>query len=242
MSITNPGEITVVLRQMGKARERVAARLGRVPVAILLDDEALDHRIEEVRKNDAETFSTLRQAVGEIRAARERLAALMKPELDRLASRFLRQESPGHGLETGDLVDEIYLKLQPEIRSFNDSVHLKAYAAWLMRRKLIDLARKRASRGHEVSLEGHDAASYDRAIWLLELEEALAKLREVDDRAAQVVVLRFYGGLTWEEIAAALTVNVSTAKRDWKMARTQLNKGEREKLEQALDEETLVRG
>jgi len=124
------------------------------------------------------------------RAAEERLAELILPELQRIASVILRRERPGHTLQTADLVNEVYLKARPLLRDYNDSVHFKAYAAQKMHWILIDRARAKSAQGHRVSLEdSDDLPDINRIEMILAVEESLAALREAFPRAAQVVEL-----------------------------------------------------
>ena len=163
------------------------------------------------------------------RQAEDALAELIKPELDQMASIILRHEYRGYTMETGDLVNDIYLKLKPGLRDYNDSTHFKAYAAWLMHRHLISRARKRlveakhygqrAPLEHAELVAGTDeAAAIEFALLLDRFGQAVAELKEKDERAAQVVVLKL-GGLTHEEIAHTLDISLSTVKREWNPAR-----------------------
>lgn len=168
------------------------------------------------------------------RAAEEELARLILPELEKIAARLLRQEAVGQTLRTGDLVNEIYLKLQPGLRDYNDSVHFKAYAAQLMHWKLIEHARRKAKLqgelGRRVDMADvlHAMADGDGEVNLLQaaqwtrLDEALEALKAHDARAARVVILKVFGGLTNEEIAHVIGKNVTTVKRDWRIARAYL--------------------
>lgn len=152
--------------------------------------------------------------------AEERLAALILPELRCIASRILRHERPGQTLQTADLVNEVYLKARPQLTSYNDSVHFKAYVAKKMRWLLIDRARSKSHQGQRVEIEEGDAsADRQKVEMLLALEASLAALKAKFPRAAQVVELRFYGGLTHKEAADALKVSEKTVKEDWRFAK-----------------------
>jgi RNA polymerase sigma factor (TIGR02999 family) len=161
--------------------------------------------------------------------ASERLFAVVNPQLQRIAARFLGNERNDHTLEPSALVNELYVRLiGSETVAFNDRAHFFALAAQTMRRILIDHARARIAdkRGGEQqrvnlsAVEGWNPVSYNQD--LIDLDRALSKLEKADPRAARVVELRFFGGLQEEEIAEVLNVSVITVKRDWKVARAWL--------------------
>jgi RNA polymerase sigma factor (TIGR02999 family) len=165
--------------------------------------------------------------------AENRLADLLMPELQRIASFVLSREYRSNTMETGDLVNEIYLKASPDLKTFNDSAHFKAYVARAMHNLLIDRARRRITRekhlGQQADFEdaqlvahgGDGAASVERAMQIAKLGGAMQELEAEDPRAVQVVILK-NGGLTNEEISEALDVDVSTVKKDWRAARAYL--------------------
>jgi RNA polymerase sigma factor (TIGR02999 family) len=132
------------------------------------------------------------------------------------------------GLDTTDLVHEAYLKLFDQTRlSVHDRRHFFAVAAMAMRQVLVDQARRRAAhkRGggaQHVELEAAQVSVESRAEEILSLDEALRRLTEVDERLARVVELRFFGGLSVEEVADVLEVDPRTVKRDWRKARALL--------------------
>ena len=161
--------------------------------------------------------------------ARDRLFAVVQPQLQQLAARLLRRERPDHTLEPNAVVNELYLRLigtQPV--SYQDRAHFFAIAAQTMRRILIDHARARVAdkRGGDQrrvplsAVEGWGAATSVDA--LLDLDTQLSALAAADPRAARVVELRFFGGLREEDVAEVLQVSVITVKRDWKAARAWL--------------------
>jgi len=161
--------------------------------------------------------------------ARDRLFAFVQPELRQMAARFLRGERGDHTLEPNALVNELCVRLLgAEPRAYGDRTHFFALAAQAMRRILVDHARARAAakRGgvrHKVGLSAVDGwrlAGHDED--LIALDEVLAQLEASDARAARVVELRFFGGLSEAEIADELGVSVITVKRDWKAARAWL--------------------
>ena len=159
---------------------------------------------------------------------------LVYEELRRVAHRHLGREEEGNTLSTTALVHETYLRLKDQDGdAFNDRVHFFAVAARAMRRILIDHARrhhaaKRGDGARRVSLESAEGlavaglAAEERAVLLVALDEALILLATFDARQAQVVELRFFGGLTEEETAQSLGIGLRTAKRDWAKARSWL--------------------
>jgi RNA polymerase sigma-70 factor (ECF subfamily) len=160
--------------------------------------------------------------------ALEKLTPLVYQELHRLARRYMGRERPGHSLQTTALVHEAYLRLV-DSRSvrWRNRAHFFAVSAQLMRRILVDFARKRRyqKRGGEarqVSLDEALVVAPERGADLVALDEALNALAAVDRRKSQVVELRFFGGLSVEEAAEALGVSPDTVMRDWKLAKTWL--------------------
>jgi RNA polymerase sigma factor (TIGR02999 family) len=162
------------------------------------------------------------------RAALEKLLPLVYDELHRLAQHYLRRESPGHTLQATALVNEAYLRLIDQQRSdWQNRAHFFAVAARVMRHLLVDHARSRRYRKRgggalRVSLEEADAATPEPALDLLALDEALERLAAIDERKVLIVELRYFGGLSFEETAAALGLSEVTVKRDWLKARAWL--------------------
>jgi len=163
-------------------------------------------------------------------AALEQLMPLVHDELHRLAHHHMRKESPGHILQTSALINEAYLRLvdQPQIR-FENRAHFFGIAARLMRRILVDDARKRnsAKRGGsmiQVPLDEASATVADQAANVAALDDALQRLEEIDKRQGQIVELRFFGGLTTEEIAEAMGLSEAKVRREWALARTWLRR------------------
>jgi RNA polymerase sigma-70 factor, ECF subfamily len=160
--------------------------------------------------------------------AESRLAELVYGELHRLAKRRMSGERPDHTLQPTVLVNEAFLRLvrsdQTEWTSRN---HFFAVAATLMRRILIDHARqvraiKRGS-GGKISLDTAIAITDENAEELLALDEALTQLAELDPRQSRIVELRFFAGLSEDEIAEVLEISTRTVKRDWKTAKAWLH-------------------
>jgi RNA polymerase sigma factor (TIGR02999 family) len=163
-------------------------------------------------------------------AARERLMSVVYEELHRLARRYMRNESPGHTLQTSALVNEAFIRLvdQRNVHWQNRS-HFFGIAAQMMRRILVDYARSRnfAKRGGgalKLSLEEELFVSDERSAEVVAVHEALEGLARIDPRQAQIVELKFFGGLSNEETAAVLTVSPGTVARDWTMAKAWLRR------------------
>jgi RNA polymerase sigma factor (TIGR02999 family) len=159
-------------------------------------------------------------------SALERLMPLVYEELRRLAHRCMRRERTGHTLQTTALVNEAYLRLVNSSRvKWHDRAHFFAITAQLMRRVLVDEARKRGNqkRGGEfmrVELEQQPQTSEKpRQLDILLVNDALDRLAEFSPRKAQVVELRFFGGLSIEETAAVLNVSSDIVKREWRTAK-----------------------
>jgi RNA polymerase sigma factor (TIGR02999 family) len=167
-------------------------------------------------------------------AAFERLFRELYPELRRIAARAMRRERTGHTLQPTAVVHEAFLELAAQDRSrFRDRTHFLAVAGWLMRRILVEHARGRdaAKRGggrDDAPLDGLDevAGAIDPALSeeILAVDFALEKLAARDQRAASVVTLRYFGGLSLEEIGEALDLSLATVKREWTAARAWLQR------------------
>ena len=163
-------------------------------------------------------------------AAFEQLVPLVHRELRRLAKGYMRQERPGHILQTTALINEAYLRLidWKDVR-WQNRAHFFGVAAQLMRRILVDFARarRRATRGgamRQVSLDEAAAVSVERAHEFIALDEALDRLAAIDPRRSRMVELRFFGGLSEEETAEALKVSPRTVRREWSLARAWLRR------------------
>jgi RNA polymerase sigma factor (TIGR02999 family) len=161
------------------------------------------------------------------RAALERLTPLVYEELRRLAKRFMQNERPDHTLSATALVHEAYLKLIDERQvDWRGRSHFFGAAANIMRRLLVDHARKRlaSKRGSGVKEAvpmGKDPLQTTDED-LVALDEALGKLGEIDERKSKVVEMKFFAGMTSQEIATVLAISDATVERDWKMARAWL--------------------
>ena len=171
----------------------------------------------------------LRAWRGGDKTAFDRLTPLVYDELRRRARHYLRGERPDHTLRPTALVNEVYLRMvQIERLDWRDRSHFFAMAARQMRRILVDSARRRR---YKKRGEGAVHVTFDEALIaaghrpdLIALDEALDQLAMQDERKARVVELRFFGGLTNEEIAAALGMSTDTVTRDWQMAKLWLRR------------------
>ena len=158
-------------------------------------------------------------------SALAQLTPLVHGELRRLARSYLRRERDDHTLQTDALVNEAYLRLVDLSQvSWRDRTHFFALSARLMRRILVDYARsrqyqKRGGGAQKLSLDEARGFSSDRNTDLVALDDALVALAAVDPRKAQVIELRFFGGLSTAEISETLQVSEQTVMRDWRMAK-----------------------
>jgi RNA polymerase sigma factor (TIGR02999 family) len=163
-------------------------------------------------------------------SALDELVPLVETELRRLARGYLRRERPGHVLQTTALVNEAFVRLVgwQEV-TWRNRAHFIAMAAQLMRHILVDIARHRARsadgpRVRVVDLADAERAVHDRSRDLMALDDALRELAEHDPRKSQIVALRFFGGLTLEEIAEVIGVAPVTVSREWAKARAWLRR------------------
>ncbi len=158
----------------------------------------------------------------------DRLIPLVYADLRTIAHRRLRSERAGHTLDTTAVVHEAYLQLVNQATAtWRDRAHFFAVASRVIRHVLIDYARRRdaVKRGGgrlQVPLREAMTGQEPRTVDLLALDEALTELADHDERMAQVVECRFFGGMTMEETAAAVGVSQRTAERDWTRARAHL--------------------
>lgn len=161
-------------------------------------------------------------------SALDQLTPLVYQELRRMAHQYMRQEKPGHVLQTSALINEAYLRLIDQRGiEWESRSHFFGIAARLMRRILVDDARrrhllKRGGPNIQVSLDAALTISQEQAANVVALDEALKSLELRDKRQSQIVELRFFGGLSIEETAQVLKVSPGTVMRDWTFARAWL--------------------
>jgi RNA polymerase sigma factor (TIGR02999 family) len=161
------------------------------------------------------------------RAALDRLLPVVYDELAGLAHHVLRAERSDHTLQTRALVHEAYIRLVDADISFQDRAHFMAIAARTMRRILVDYARsrirqKRGGGAVRIDIDKVDLPAPDGGIGILLLHDALERLASFDARKAEIVELHFFGGLTYDETAAALGLSAATVDRELRMAKAWL--------------------
>ncbi len=160
--------------------------------------------------------------------ALDRLVPLVYPELRRIARRYMGRENSQHTLQTSALINEAYLRLvDTQDVAWQDRAHFFAVAAQVMRRILIDHARryrydKRGGGATHIALDDAAVIIEERAAEFVALDGALTGLAEVDARKSRIVELRFFGGLTVEETAEVMKLSPITVKREWRAARAWL--------------------
>ena len=175
-----------------------------------------------------EVTEILQKWSGGDKQAAEQLFPLVEKELHRLAHHYMRRMSPGNTLQTTALINETYIRLVDQNKvQWQNRAHFFGIAAGMMRRFLLNYIRdnKRQKRGGnliKVALEDATIITDEKSDEILALEEALCALAEIDERKAQVVEMKYYGGLTVDEIAEVLKVSVITVNRDWNMAKAWL--------------------
>ena len=164
------------------------------------------------------------------KTALDQLVPLVERELRRLAGNFMRKENPGHTLQVTALVNETYLKLVDQKRAqWQNRAHFFAIAAQIMRRILLDYAKKRnrAKRGgqmQQVSISDRLAISNEKSKDLIALDEALVRLSTVDPLLSKITELRYFGGLDVKETAEVLGIAPITVMRHWKLAKAWLRR------------------
>ena len=160
----------------------------------------------------------------------DKLMPAIYDELRRQAAHYLRQERPGHTLQTTALIHEAYVRLVDQRNvQWQNRAHFFGIAAQMMRRILVDHARtkKRAKRGGsdiKVSLDDAAVAVKGQDLDVVAVDEALSRLAKIDEQQSRVVELRFFSGLTVEETAEVMGISPATVKRDWSMAKAWLHR------------------
>lgn len=158
------------------------------------------------------------------------LMPIVYDELRRMAKGYMNRQDSGHTLQTTELIHEAYLKLAgSEARDLKNRAHFFGVAAKAMRHILVDYARSKSSekRGGDrqrISMVENQFVSDEKSDEIVALDEAMSKLDELDERKSKVVEMKFFGGLTVEEISKVLKVSAMTVKRDWSFAKTWLSK------------------
>jgi len=161
--------------------------------------------------------------------ALEKLTPLVYDELRQLAHRYMGGARTGHTLQTTALVNEAYLRLADQAHpTYNNQAHFFAVAARAMRQILVDYALsynalKRGGGAQKLQLEEAAVVCESQSKEVIELNEALEKLGALDSRKAQVVELKYFGGLNQDEIAEVLSISLKTVRRDWSFAKAWLH-------------------
>jgi len=162
--------------------------------------------------------------------ALDELTPLVYEELRQQAARYLRKERPNHSLQATALINEAFLRLiDVKDVQWQNRAHFFAIAANLMRRILVDHARRRDAEkrgGSQVCLTLDEGLAWanEPDVDLLAIDEALDRLALIDEQQARIVELRFFSGLTVDETATALSISPKTVKRDWSVARAWLKR------------------
>jgi RNA polymerase sigma factor (TIGR02999 family) len=186
--------------------------------------------LDFVEGKGAEITKLLKAWSGGDQAALERLAEHVYPELRLMARRYMKNEHAGNTLQATALVHEVYLRLVDVSKvDWQHRAQFFAMAAQMMRRILVSAARARSSQkrgGGSPNVNIEDSAVLspgpDRSI--LAIDEALTEFSQLAPRQAKVVELRYFGGLTEEEIVTALNISPRTVRRDWEFAKAWLSK------------------
>jgi RNA polymerase sigma factor (TIGR02999 family) len=191
--------------------------------------DGADAGMKETRPPEQDVSTLLRAWSEGDQAALEHLTPIVYEELRRLARYYMGRERSGHSLQATALVNEAYLKLVDYKRMrWENRAHFFAVSAQLMRRILVDHARrhnlKRGAGVQHVELEDSAVIGATRDEDLVALDEAMNALAQIDPRKAQVVELRFFGGLSVEESAEVLKISPVTVMRDWSTARAWLHR------------------
>ncbi len=161
-------------------------------------------------------------------SALENLIPLVYDELRRMAKRFMHKQQSDHTFQTTELIHEAYLKLaHQEGQNWQNRAHFFGVASQAMRHILVDYARakqsqKRGGGNIQITLQETAIISKDNSGEIVALNEALENLGKMDERKMKVVEMKFFGGLTIEEIAEVLKISPETVKRDWRFSRTWL--------------------
>ena len=216
------------------ARRSVSLLPRRMPPptegAIILENPQRRRiKIREPNKAESVTELLIRWSRGE-RDCLDRLVPLVESELRRIAHHYMQRERADHTLQTTALVNEVYLKLVDQAQvDWQNRAQFLTVAARLTRQILVDYARsrnrlKRGGRDEPLTLDGGFVFSDGKPIALVALDDALRDLAGFDARKAQIVEMRFFGGMTAEETAQVLGVHTNTVLRDWSLAKSWLRR------------------
>lgn len=185
---------------------------------------------EQLMENDSshQITALLIEWSGGDENALEQLMPLVYDELRRMARNYMRRQPSGHTFQTTELIHEAYLKIAAgEEKQWQNRAHFFGVAAKAMRHILVDYARsksrdKRGGWQDRITFVEDAAVSSTRSEEIVALDDALNQLATLDERKVRVVEMKFFGGLTFEEIAGVLRVSLVTVKRDWQFAQTWL--------------------
>lgn len=160
--------------------------------------------------------------------AMNRLMGIVYDQLKLMAHRYTIKEKADNTLNTTGLVHEAFLRIVDQQNSYQNRSHFYAIVATCMRRVILEVARsrktqKRGSGVPKIELKDYFLISSDDAAQILAVNDALTRLEQFDERVAQVVEMRYFGGMTLTEIADALECSPATVKRDWRLAKTWLH-------------------
>ena len=182
--------------------------------------------------NTGEITLLLANARSGDKAAEEKLATVVSDELRRIAARHMRRERPNHTLQPTALVNDAFVQLMAQDKDWHNRAHFFAVASSIMHRILVDYARERnaAKRGGGVPALAIETVAFGQKQpqlkpfeEMLAIHEALSRLKELDERQFRVVEMKFFGGMSEEEIGAFLAVSARTVKREWSLARAWLH-------------------
>ncbi len=211
---------------------RSVHRFGTTPTRGLRLRFGANRLADEMGKNEEPAGADITRILNAIREgdarAGDRLMPAVYAELRKIAGAKMAREQPGHTLQPTALVHEAWLRLGEQ--TFANRAHFFVAAAEAMRRILVDRARRNACEKHGAGAEHVDLADLEIAAplvdgaELLAVHDALDRLAEHDPRIAELVKLRYFAGLSFEETAEVLGVSVTTAKRDWSYARAWLHR------------------
>jgi len=203
----------------------VIARSSDPPTVVARTLSVINSSHTNMDSSKGEVTVLLERLASGDRSAEEALLPRVYVELHRLAMARMKSERPGHTLQATALVHEVYLRMcRSDVIKCENRAHFFRIAAKLMRRILVDYARQHSAQKRNEGARIHQiedaiSVSPDQSAAALEVDELLERLAELSPRQALIVEMRFYGGLTEEEIAAALGIHVRTVRRDWLMAR-----------------------